>query len=334
VVAALALAGAAPGTAHGAGATVTGDDGNPVALGGPVTIRQMNFDVVPTFTQEEVMAERDFTVALLDQAGQVIDTIECFPTNSVSRKAFGRYRGNGTYTAIVTTYPDTERSADACKSGASEQRFQFTVNAFTAVGPLPAGTLLRAPNSTSSLSLEVPVQPNPGSSTTELRFARGGVIGPDGAISGPSEQGFVDSTTGRASIDFDAAGTYVFVARHKTDDAFTPWSAPVTVRVFAPFDLESFDFADSRGPSYRVKIAVREETATGRVSFALARGKKGGRYRKLGSARIGRGGVVAKRFRQRRTGTYRMRMTFKGSATTIPGRVIQGVRFTRRVVFR
>ena len=335
VAAAMALAGVVPGSAHAAGATVTGDDRNPVPLGGPVTIRQMDFDVSPTFTQEEIAAKRDYTLVVLDGAGQVASNrVDCFPANADPLKARGVYRGNGTYTAILTTYPDSERASDACKAGGTEQRLAFTVNAFTAVGPLPAAFLRRVPTTSTTQPLDVPVAINPGATSTELRYAAGGVIGPDGAISGPSEQGFVNSGTGKAQVFFRDPGTYVFVARAKADDAFTPWSAPVTVKVLSPFDLDSFSFTDSRGPSYRVKVVVRERTASGRVTFALARGKKGKRFRSIGSAKIGRDGVVSKRFRQRRTGTYRMRIAFKGSATTFGGGVLQRVRFTRRIVFR
>lgn len=334
VAVAVTVAGAlAPAGAGAATATVTGDTGQPVPLGGPVTIRQMEYDVIPGFSQEEAAAKKDYSLVVLDPAGQVASSrVDCFPTYYGTINAHGDYRGNGVYTAVLTTYPDTENSSDACKSKGTEQRLQFTINAFTVVGPLPAGHLRRQANGFSTIPLDVPVQINPGATSTELRYALNGVIGPDGAISGPSEQGFVSSSTGRATVSFSAAGRYVFVARAGRGGFFSPWSAPVAVDVVSPFDLASLTFSDSRGPSYRIKAKLGEPSATGRVKIAIAKGRRGGRFHSLGSARIKGQGVVTKRFRQRRLGAYRLRFSFKGSPTTAPGRVVQGVRFTRRFV--
>lgn len=151
VAAAAAITLAAPASASASGATVTGDDSNPVALGGPVTLRQMDFDVTPTFTPEEVSAKRHYSLVILDPAGQVSSTaVDCFPSNVSPIVARGTYRGNGPYTAVLTTYPDAERSADECKSGAVEQRLPFTVSAGTGVGPLPPAVLSTVPSSSVS----------------------------------------------------------------------------------------------------------------------------------------------------------------------------------------
>jgi len=321
-------------TATAATATVTGDDGNPIMLGGPVTIRNMDVKVEPAFSPSEVSEKRDYTLMVLDPAEQVAAALStCRQASGFTLAVSPEYRGNGTYTVLLTTYPDTERSADGCKAGGAEQRLPYTVAASTAVGPLPAQALLREPNSFATRPLEIPVQINPGSLSTEVRYAAGGVIGPDGGISGASESASVNSGTGRATAYLRTPGRYVVVARARADNAFTPWSAPAFVTVLAPFDLESFRFTDSRGPSYRVSATLREKTATGRVRIDLARGTKRGRYKRLGTVTI-RNGVVSKRFRQRRTGRYRMRLTYGGGPTTTPGAVVQEVRFTRRLVFR
>ncbi|HEX8104841.1 MAG TPA: hypothetical protein VF533_19635 [Solirubrobacteraceae bacterium] len=336
-IAAMAALGAgalAPAGAYGATATVTGDAGQPVPLGGPVTIRQMDWDVIPAFSSEEVSAKRDYSLVVLDPAGQVASNrVDCFPTDTAPLNAFGNYRGNGVYTAVLTTYPDTERSSDACKGQGTEQRLQFTINAFTAVGPLPPGHLRRQAGSFATVPLEVPVQGNPGAGSTELRYARDGVIGPDGGISGISEQAYVSSSTGTATVTFGAPGRYVFVARVGSGSFYSPWSPPVTIDVVSPFDLLTLSIPDSRGPSYKIKAKLNEPTATGRVKLAIAKGRKGGRFHKLGRAKIKRDGVITKRFRHRGYGFYRLRLTFKGSATTAPGRVVTGLRFTRRFAF-
>lgn len=321
-------------TASAATASVTGDDGNPVALGGPVSIRNLDAKVEPAFSSDEVGSKRDYTLEVLDPAGQVAAAIStCLQASGSTFPISPEYRGNGIYTVVLKTYPDTERSADGCKTGASEQRLAYTVAGSAPVAPLPPQALLREPNSFTTRPLEIGVGINPGATTTELRYAAGGVIGPDGGISGASETASVNSATGRATAFIRTAGRYVFVARARSDNAFTPWSAPVYVDLLSPFDFEGFTFTDGRGPSYRVKATLREKTATGRVRIDLARGTKRGRYKRLGTVTI-RNGVIAKRFRQRRTGKYRMRFTFAGSPTTTPGAIVQGVRFTRRVVFR
>ncbi len=97
---------------------------------------------------------------------------------------------------------------------------------------------------------------------------------------------------------------------------FTPWSAPVTVRVFAPFDFQSTpSFPDFRGDSYKLRGIVREKAARGsKVRISLARGYKGGRFHSIGKAKIRRGGKITKRFTIRNPGKYRLKYRFKGNS--------------------
>ena len=133
-------------------------------------------------------------------------------------------------------------------------------------------------------------------------------------------------------------GTYVVAARAKgftgstNPQAFSPWATPVAFRAFAPFDLKSFRWTDSRGPSYRFSATIMETSATGRVNIAIGRGKKG-KYHSLGTVKI-RKHAFSKRFRLNVTGTYRIRFKYKGSATIAPGAEIHAFRITRRVTFR
>jgi hypothetical protein len=103
----------------------------------------------------------------------------------------------------------------------------------------------------------------------------------------------------------------------------------VTVR--APFDVVPYTlrFTDDTGPSFRIEGQVREPSARGRVSFAAARGKNGA-YRSLGYARLSPTATFAKRFRLR-SGSYRLRISFRGSATVARGSLVQIVRVSRRI---
>jgi hypothetical protein len=111
--------------------------------------------------------------------------------------------------------------------------------------------------------------------------------------------------------------------------AATPWTAPLSFRVYAPFDFSASSFPDSDGPGYRLAVRLRERTARGSVRISVARRWTGrARYRSLGSARISKGSF-SKRFTLRETGTYRIRYRFEGSGTTAPGTVVEKVRIRR-----
>ena len=113
----------------------------------------------------------------------------------------------------------------------------------------------------------------------------------------------------------------------------SPWSPPVQVRVLAPFDGPSnIEFIDRRGPSYRIRPAVKEKSTRGRVSIALARGSKGGKYRSLGSVKPTSQATITKRFRAS-VGTYRLRLKDTGQGNTAGGLPIYKLRFTRSISF-
>ena len=95
-------------------------------------------------------------------------------------------------------------------------------------------------------------------------------------------------------------GVYVIAARAKgftgsNGQFFSPWATPAAIRAFAPFDLKSFRWTDSRGPSYRFHATIMETSATGKVNVAIGRGTKG-KYKSFGTAKI-RKHAFSKRFR-------------------------------------
>jgi hypothetical protein len=310
--------------------TVTGDDGNPVQINTAAPTALRNMDVVAAIT----VGESEAAYYMSQVVGP--DGIAASSSSSCRNTEFGPtwtnyadYRGNGTYAVVVRFF-----TTSACTTATRTHRFLYAINAGTAITP-PAGTVLtRAPNSFSTITHKVPITLNPGASTYEIRYARGGVIGPDGAISGPSAEAFLDRTTGLADARFTEPGPYVMVARVKQDDYYTAWSAPISFTVKAPFDLQTVTFPDSRGPRYKLRVQLRDKYATGRVVVRVAKGRKGGKFRRLGrSSKIGRNGRFTLRFKLRRTGVYRLRYTYKGSALVTPGKVTQRVRIRRRVFF-
>ena len=312
--------------------TVTGDDGNPVPLNAlaPVTIRNMDVAVDVTVPQTDT---RYYTSQVVDAAGAPASSLSsCRETRFLpTARTFTDYRGNGTY-AVVLRYYNTVGDSD-CNGAVTERRLSYTVNAGTAVATPPGRALTRDPNSFLTKTYQLGVALNPGALTYEVRYARGGVVGPDGAISGPSSETFVDRNTGLADFRFDKPGRWLIVARAQKGSFFTPWSGAVNVNAVAPFDLERVSFPDARGPSYKLRGQVRERLARGRVTISIARGKKKGKFRRIGKAKINSQGRFTKRFTVRRTGIYRLRYTYKGSSLVAGGRVTAQVRIRRRVFF-
>lgn len=322
--AALAAWTMAPAIAQAATVTVTGDDGTPIAMspGAATGIRNMDPDLsVALATTEKAYA--------LSITGPVAAATSPRPCNSYSGPANIDYQGNGTYTVSVTTYTDT-----LCKTGAKSATYQLTINAGVALTAPGGPVLTREPNGY-SIQHQVPIAFNPGALGHEIRVALGGVLAPDGSISGASEQVYADSTTGTVGVRFEKPGNYLMVARATgytggAGQFFSPWSAPITIRALAPFDFEigSPSFPDNRGPRYKLRAELREKTARGKVKIKLARGKHG-RYHSIGKAKLRRG-VLKKRFTLHRPGVYRVKFIFKGSATTAPGTITQKIRIRRR----
>jgi hypothetical protein len=326
----VAVAGAFPGTAGAVVLTVTGDDGAAVPITPGLNIRNMDPDVGIGLTAGENVR---YTATFVGPDGiAAASSVSCLG-GGTSRSL--DYRGNGVYTVTVQTYGSSDFNCQTPVGAPTTAA--FSIGAGTAV-TAPAGrVLIREANSFSRTPVVLPVALNPGALSHEVRFAANGVVGPDGAISGPSDSTSVDRTTGTAQLSLSDPGRYVVVARAQgfsssTGQFFTPWSPPVVVNAVAPFDIASSRTLDSRGPSYRISVKLREESARGRVFLSYRRGSRG-RFRSLGSARLSSKGSFRKRFTIRRTGTYQMRFRFRGSTTVAAGTVVQRFRVSRRVVF-
>ncbi len=321
-VLAWALALAAPAAAPAATAAVTGDDGAAIPLGGPVTVRAMAPQVLVSLAPED----RHYGVLVEGPDGSLAGGAPGCRPRSEAAPVPVAYAGNGTYTVHLRASADP---ADAACAGGTLVVERFAIAAFASVG-LPGPALLtRRPLELRLLRHPVQVAAAPGAASVEVRYARDFVPGPDGSLGEEAELLPVDLASGRARATFQRPGTYTFVARALLGSAASSWSPPATVRVRSPFDFNGNPpFSDDRGPRYRIEGVVRETTATGRIAVAIRRAA-GGRFRKLGSVRLRRGGRFAVRFELRRSGRYQLRYRFAGSDTTAPGEVLQGFRIAR-----
>jgi hypothetical protein len=273
--------------------------------------------------------EQYVTLTATGPNGQpAISGATCAPFSAVSPRAV-TYQGNGVYTVSVQGY-----DASPCTTPASTGTLTFAIGASVAFGVDPNAPLLtRQPGELATLEHRIPVTGNPGADTYDIFFSTNPALAPDGSLAGPAKQGFIDAATASVPLRFTRPGAYSLVARARVyNGAASPWTTPVVLRVFAPFDFTGSTFPDSRGPIYRLRVQVRERTARGRVYISAAPGWTGrARYRSLGRASISGKGVFAKRFRLDRTGTYRIRYRFVGSDTTAAGIVTEKVRIRRTV---
>ena len=312
--------------------SVTGDGGAPVALapGAPLGIR--NMDIKAFVHVDAVPGAASYSWQVTDAGGVGATTPQgCWNADIIpDDDAYVTYRGNGAYALTLNVF-----SAKGCAGVKSTQVYSWTVNASVSLGQ-PAGPLLiRQNNSFSTITQNLDFAQNPGASTYEIKYAKGGVVQPDGSISSPALQdGFLNRTTGKVEIiGAREPGDYVVVARAKYGDFYTPWSVPVTMKLMAPFDLASRRFPDSRGPSYQVRGEVREHSAAGsRVTVAIAKGKKGKHFRTLGKAKVTSKGIFKLRFTVRKRGAYRLRYSFSGNGTVQRGTVYESVTIRRILV--
>jgi hypothetical protein len=325
---ALAAGVVAPATASAVTVSVTGDDGNPVALGGPINIRHMSPDVVVTL-QNPATEFYGFTVT--GPNGAEVAVRDSCVAGSGSRSV--AYVGNGAYTVNLTRY-----TSNLCTTPAATTPLSFTITASVALGQPTTPVLTRKAQSTIPNTVALPIDLNPGALTHEVFAERNVQLNPDGSLPGTPKALFADTTTKTVGVRLDQGpGTYVVVARAKgysgltTPNVFTAWSAPATIRAFAPFDTQGFTWTDTRGPSYRFSATIRATGASGKVSVGIRRGSKG-KFRSYGKVKI-RKHRISKRIRLPRTGTYQMRLGYKGNSTVAGGSELRSFRITRRISF-
>jgi hypothetical protein len=308
-------------------ASVTGDGGSPVPLtaGTPLALR--NMDVKALSHVDDAASTRSFTAAVSGPGGAASTTSPCWISKyEPDDTRYVDYHGNGTYTLTITTYTNTD-----CSTGATTATYTWNVGASVALAPPGGAMLTRQPNSSSTIQQLIGFAGNPGASIYEIKYELNGAVQPDGSLGGVPKDSFVDSTSGKVSVFESTPGTYVMVARAKSGDYYTPWSAPISFHLIAPFDFTSLTFPDSRGPSYKAR-ATLGNVGSGKVSMAYAKGKKGRHFHGLGSAKLSSKGTFTRRFTLRHTGWYRLRFKYGGSSTVAGGTIYVVVHITRRIV--
>jgi hypothetical protein len=328
VSAAIGAVAIAPAAANAAvSVTVTGDDGNPIALAGTLNIRNMSPQLVLLGT-----ASDHWTATITGPNGvPVASSVTCFQTLANSATKNPDYIGNGTYTVTITNY------AANCATVMSTQALPFNITASTAITSPPTPQLTRKPGSFVTNTIPLPIDLNPGALATDAFVAVNVAANPDGSLPGTPTPLFPDSTTRTVGVPLDKGpGTYVVAARAKgftgtNGQFFSPWATPAAIRAFGPFDLKSFRWTDSRGPSYRFHATIMETSATGKVNVAIGRGKKG-KYKSFGTAKI-RKHAFSKRFRLT-PGKWRIRFKYKGNSTVAGGFEVRTFQITRHTFFR
>jgi hypothetical protein len=319
----------APGAASAAvGLSISGDDGNPIALGSTINMRNMN----PLLGISSTSADF-FNLSVTGPNGaKVASDLSCFSAYNTSQKPVD-YVGNGTYTVVLTTFTN-----NTCTAGASARSLPFTITASTALGQPQTAVLTRKAGSVVPNTVNIPIDLNPGALSTEAFVERNVAANPDGSLPGTPEQLFPDPTTKTVAVRLDKGPGFYVVAAHAkgytggfNPQAFGPWATPVAIHAFAPFDTQKFSWTDTRGPSYRFSAVIRATGATGTVTVGIRRGSKG-KFRSYGKTKI-RKHRVSKRVRLPRTGSYQMRLGYKGNSTVAGGSEVRSFRITRRISF-
>ncbi len=335
LTASLAVAALAGGPAGAAAYTVqvSGDDGKPVDVSGPLTIRNLNPNVALNLTP--ATEHHGYTVTG-PSGEQAAVPNSCAAGAGDTRPV--SYFGNGVYTVHVTKYAAS--SGGSCNTSAPQGTADvpFTISGGIGLTGPPKAVLTRDPGKPSTNRLTLPISLNPGAISNELFYGHNSAVNPDQSLAIPAGPVFANSSTATVDVPLDKGpGSYQLTGHAKgfnpAGDVFTPWAPVVQWQAFAPFDVKKLGFPDRRGPSYRIRATFNETSVTGRVSIALARGATGGEYRSLGSAKVGRHSV-SKRFRATKAGVYRLRFTYKGNATVAGGYAVDKIRITRQISFR
>ena len=274
---------AVPASANAATLSITGDDGVPQALSGQ-TIRNMSPQLAVGINGT---TERSYTVQVIGPNGL---SAASATVPQLADAAHGQLPGQRRLHGLRRDLHDAAAAPTRRRPGS----LTFAIGAGVAIASDPNTPLLtRQPGEFATIEHRLPVTGNPGADTYDVLYSGNPALAPDGGLVGPSQNAYVDAATATVPIRFSEPGSYSVVARARVyGGAATPWTAPLALRVYAPFDFSTSSFPDSRGPSYRLRVRLREEDTRGRVRISVAKRWSGNaKYRTLGTVRI-RDGVL------------------------------------------
>lgn len=327
-VAAAGLLACAPAAAHAAvTASVTDDTGAFVPLN--PAVRTVTHNISPQLLVHlDTSTGGYYSATAVDQNGSTTGLgIDCYSAG-LDGKIYMDFHGDMNYAVTVTTYAAGDYS---CARATSTTTYAFAVAGTVAVAQ-PAGPLPLRDAHGLYMQQALGFHGTPGADGYQVEYARNAAVQPDGSLKSSLANGYVDSTTGQLMLLTVKPGAYTVVVRAKSGDYYTPWSAPVRLKVLAPFTFTD-SFPDSTGPRYTVRGKLDDGSARGaKVTLAAARGRRGGHFHTLGHGRIDKHGVFVIHMKIHRRGVYRLRYTFKGAGTVAAGRVIEVVRIRRILV--
>ena len=212
VLATITLLAVLPASASAATVTVTGDDGNPLAINtaAPTPIRNTGPEYVVTFGASDGANHQTSVIGPDGADASFGGPTRCYPKSAIpSQRRPIAYRGNGNYAVIVQTFSD-----DDCTAGRKESRFLFSINGGTVVvAPAKKYLLTRQKNSFRSITHRFGLGVNPGTSAYEFQYLKNGVIGPDGGFTGPASVTGASSSAPFLDLTFQEPGRYTAVAR-------------------------------------------------------------------------------------------------------------------------
>jgi hypothetical protein len=331
-VAALGLLIGVPAAANAAvTASITGDTGAPVALApGAPPAQIANMSVTAAVHVDTGDAKSwSYTVTDSNGVGAATPSIcEITRFDGTDDHTLVDYHGNLGYTLTVSLFAD-----DNCLAPKGTQSFSWNVAAGVSFNP-PAGPLpMRSAGSLETNTQNFVLNGAPGAETYDVQYALNGTVNPDGSLGGNVQTGYRDPTTGIVGLLLNHPGKWLVVARARTDTGATAWTPPMAVQIYEPFDLSSLIFNDASGPGYRVKVTFNDTTlAKSKVTVAIAKGKKGGKFKTVGKPKVTSKGSFQQRFTEHGTGYYRIRISFSGNSLVKRGSVTKTFRLTRSLI--
>ena len=222
----------------------------------------------------------------------------------------------------------TRATRDCTGAVTRETRFQYAVSAGSAVTPPPGKLLTRKPDSFVINTFPLGVTLNPGAISYEIRYARNGVVQPDGSLGGTPKSAFVDTTSGLANFSFDEARP---LPDRRARRARTASSRAGARRQSSTRSRRSTSrsvkFPDRKGPSYKLRGQIREQLRARQGHDLPRQGQEEGQVPQASARRrSARRGASRSASRSATLGAYRLRYIYRGNSTVAAGRVTERIK--------